>query len=303
MSPLPESPVSPLPEEDVGLGEYYKGLSNAFDTAAQSYDRLYQANPIMAWMRRENLAAIRAAFAPGSRLLEIGCGTGDEALALAREGYQIVATDISAGMIAAARTKAQAEGIRGVTWRSLPASGLSELACDDRFELFDGAFASFGALNCEPDLGPIADTLARLVRPKGALVCSVMNRWCIWEIGWGLLHLRPGTGFRRVGPGQQPAGLASPDGDNSVLVRYHTPGTFVRAFAPHFDLKKLSALPVLLPPPYLSHLVERWPALLDQGKYLERRLCHRFPFHSLGDHFLVVLTRTGARGLASTEDR
>jgi ubiquinone/menaquinone biosynthesis C-methylase UbiE len=303
MSPLSESPVSPLPEGDVSLDEYYLGVSNAFDTAAQSYDRLYQANPIMGWMRRENLAAIREAFDTGSRLLEIGCGTGDEALALASEGYQIVATDISAGMIAAALNKAQAEGISGVTWRSLPAGRLSELACDDRFEPFDGAFASFGALNCEPDLGPIADTLARLVRPNGALVCSVMNRWCAWEIGWSLLHLRPGTGFRRLGPGQQPAGLASPAGDNSVLVRYHTPGTFVRAFAPHFNLKKLSALPVLLPPPYLSHLVDRWPALLDHGQYLERRLCNRFPFHSLGDHFLVVLARTETQSLAGARHR
>lgn len=303
MAPLPESAVPPQPERDVSPGEYYLGLSHAFDTAAQSYDSLYQSNPIMAWMRRENLAAIQETFAPGSRLLDIGCGTGDEALALARGGYQIVATDLSSGMIAAARTKAQVQGTSGVTWKLLPAGRLSQLACDDGVGTFDGAFASFGALNCEPDLGSIAETLAHLMRPTGALVCSVINRWCAWEIGWGLLHFRPGAAFRRTWPGQQPAGLASPDGDNSVLIHYHSPRSFVRAFAPHFSLEKLIALPVFLPPPYLSHLVDRWPALLYRGEHIERRLCDRFPFHSLGDHFLVVLARTGAQGVARTEVR
>lgn len=79
-------------------------------------------------------------------------------------------------------------------------------------------------------------------------------------------------------------------------VRYYTPRTFVRAFAPQFTLKEVKSLPFVLPPPYLSHLVDRWPALLDRGQHIERRLSARFPFHSLGDHFLVVLERARALG-------
>jgi ubiquinone/menaquinone biosynthesis C-methylase UbiE len=303
MAPLSGSPAPSQPDKEVVLNEYYDGISRAFDSSAGSYDSLYQANPIMAWMRKVSLATIRDTFAPGSRLLEIGCGTGDEALALASEGYQIVATDISPGMITAGRTKAQIQGITGVTWIPLPAGQLYDLIGDEGSGAFDGAFSSFGPLNCEPDLGRIADALARLLRPEGALVCSVMNRWCAWEISWALLHLRPGEAIRRLGPGWQPAGLASPEGDKSMMVRYYTPRTFLRALAPHFGLEKVCGLPVMLPPPYLSHLAKRYPALLEFSAYLERRLRNRFPFHSLGDHFLAVLTRTGALGLASKEGR
>jgi ubiquinone/menaquinone biosynthesis C-methylase UbiE len=303
VSPLSQPQVSPRSQEDPDLEEYYIGIARAFDDASKSYDNLYQEDRIMAWMRRENLAAIQASFAQGSRLLEIGCGTGDEALALARNGYRVVATDISPGMIAASRAKAQAEETEGVTWVLLPAGRLSDLIEEEGPGAFDGAYASFGALNCEPDLAPVAETLSRLVRPGGELVCSVMNRWCVWEIGWGLLHLRPGEAFRRAGEGWLPAGLASPDGTQSVLVRYYTPRSFARAFAPHFVLTRVSGLPVVLPPPYLSHLVERWPVLMDRGEQIDRRLRDRFPFHSLGDHFLMVMKRTGERATNTVERR
>src|SRR5262249_53992564 len=45
--------------------------------------------------------------APGARLLELACGTGRHAFELEKRGYQIVATDYSADMLAcAARAKA-----------------------------------------------------------------------------------------------------------------------------------------------------------------------------------------------------
>ena len=183
------------------MGLYYQEVAQAFDRAAAEYDELYRANRIMDWMRGESLTALQAAFPPGSRLLEIGCGTGDEALALSRLGYRVVATDISAAMIEAAQAKASdmppGQAVR-VTWRTLPAGRLAELSEEFGTDAFDGAYSSFGSLNCEPDLGPVAASLANLLRPGARLVCSVMNRWCFWEIGWYMLHLRPRQALRRL---------------------------------------------------------------------------------------------------------
>jgi hypothetical protein len=121
-----------------------------------------------------------------------------------------------------------------------------------------------------------------------------MNRWCGWEIGWGLFHLRPRQAFRRLGRGWIEAGLGSPDGGQAVPVRYYAPRTFARAFEPYFRLRTVWGLPVFLPPPYLVAFWDHHPALMARLDGAERRWRDRRPFSALGDHFLVVLERTEA---------
>jgi SAM-dependent methyltransferase len=270
--------------------QHYLQVAQAFDRAAENYDTLYRANPVMAWLRRESLAVLQATFPPGSRLLEIGCGTGEEALALARAGYRVVATDISPAMIEAARAKA-GEGQDNVTWHVLPAGQLARLLDDHGPGAFGGAYASFGALNCEPDLAPALAALAHLLQPGAGLVCSVMNRWCAWEIAWGLLHLQPRQAFRRLRKGWHDAGLASPEGCLAVPTRYYSPHDLTQLARPHFRARRVHGLPVLLPPPYLAHLLVQHPAFFERIEKLERRLRDRFPFRAWGDHFLIVLER------------
>ena len=150
----------------------------------------------MVWLRQENLALLQGTFPPGSRLLEIGCGTGDEALHLARAGCRVLATDISPGMAAQTQAKARAAGLADqVNALALPAGGLDAL---HPALPFDGAYASFGGLNCEPHLAHVAAALADLLRPGAAFVCSVMGRWCLFELAWFALHGRPRTAVRRL---------------------------------------------------------------------------------------------------------
>lgn len=104
----------------------------AFDRMAPVYDGLYgdAVNALMAWLRAESLGILRRLIPAGSRLLEIGCGTGEETLALTRAGYRVLAVDISPGMIRRARRKALAAGLEGrvdflVMAASLAAFGLA----------------------------------------------------------------------------------------------------------------------------------------------------------------------------------
>ncbi|MGD8966782.1 MAG: class I SAM-dependent methyltransferase [Anaerolineae bacterium] len=268
----------------------YLETAQAFDTVAPDYDAVYGpgGNAVMSWMRRESLALLKATFPPDSRLLEIGCGTGEEAVALARAGHQVLATDISPRMAAHTAAKACTAGLGGrVTALALPAGALAALRPRAPF---DGAYASFGALNCEPQLGRLAVALHRLLRPGGAFVCSVMARWCLFEIAWFSLHGHPAIAFRRLRPGWQSAPVAGCHGTAvSVFTRYLSVGDVARAFDPSFDLERTMALPLLLPPPYLDEFYRQRRRLFDRLQPWERRLRGRWPFRCWGDHIALVL--------------
>ena len=59
----------------------------------------------------ETLARTVSYLRPDARLLELGCGTGGTALRLAPHVHSVVATDFSAGMIAQAHERPQAENV------------------------------------------------------------------------------------------------------------------------------------------------------------------------------------------------
>ena len=56
--------------------------------------------------------ALKAHVPDGSRVLDLGTGPATQAIALARRGYEVVATDIAASAIAKARHSASREGVR-----------------------------------------------------------------------------------------------------------------------------------------------------------------------------------------------
>jgi SAM-dependent methyltransferase len=274
---------------------YYGQVAAAFDRAAASYHADYASNPIQAWMADETYALLDGLFPGEGRLLEIGCGAGEMAVRLAASGRHVVATDISPQMIERAAEAAQDQpGAERITWITCAAGEVGQ-AVKGQFHgapfhgaPFDGAYSNFGPLNCEPDLRHVAEELAGLLRENSAFVCSVMNRWCAWEIAWGLLRFRPREATRRLHRGWVQARMSAAPGEEPsfVPVRYYTPGEFARHFRPYFRLERAWALPFLIPPPYLAARFPDAPARLTG---IERRVRSWPGIRSLGDHFLLVL--------------
>ncbi|MBM3187156.1 MAG: methyltransferase domain-containing protein [Chloroflexi bacterium] len=265
-------------------------LRTGFGLAAKSYDAEAMSNPSMRHMREMSLAALLDSFGAGDSVLDIGCGTGEEALALAARGVHVLATDLAPEMVALTERKAREVGLADrVATRVLAASELGQLVETLGNGALDGAYSSFGPLNGERDLRPVAEALASLIRPGGRVVVSVMNRYYALETVWFLLHGQPRHALRRWS-GYSEASV-SPQFATKVPTWYVTPGAFVRAFRPWFRPERCRALPLLLPPPYLAGLWESHPKLWQRLKPLERSLAGRWPFRALGDHFLMILRR------------
>ena len=269
--------------------------AEAFSRYAPDYDREQQANLLARWTRARSKRILARSFRPGDRVLEIGCGTGEEALYLASRGVSVVATDASAGMIEAVRTKLAALGVGDprairVSARVLAAREIGQLVGEFGSGSFSGAYSSFGPLNCEADLRPVASALAELVRPGGKVVISLLNRFCAWETLWHMAKLQPRTAFRRWG-GRAQATVREAWGDQKIPVYYWTPSTIDRLFIPHFSTVRRSALTWALPPPDLEGLVKHRPRLLRLLAYIEVRLASRWPFNAIGDHIVLEMVR------------
>ena len=109
----------------------------------------------------------------GRRVLEVGCGSAPCARYLARQGADVIAFDVSAGMLAHARAAARRTG----TPVPLVQADVCELPFRDRS--FDLAFSAFGGIPFVADSAGAMREVARVLRPGGRWVFSVTHpmRW------------------------------------------------------------------------------------------------------------------------------
>jgi len=257
--------------------------SLAYDELAPRYDRVPLENRINRLMRSVSLAHLRAAFPPGSRVLEIGCGTGEEALALADRGVDVVAFDASEEMLRIARSKAEDRNLADrVQFRWGHARDLLSLG-ESLGESFDGGYASF-SLAYEPDLAPVAEGLHAVLRDDARFLASVPSRFCLVEFVLAVGTGHPAFSGRRLFPWHN-----HKVGARTVPIRTYTPRAFAEAMGPHFTLAGVEALPAIVPPPYMNRMYERFDGLAQALERADAGLRTRFPFRSLGDHFLAEL--------------
>ncbi len=134
----------------------------------------------------------RLNIAPGSRLLDVACGSGQLALMAAKEGLQVTGVDIAGNVVERARVRAQAEGVR-VRFEEADAEALP---FDDAS--FDVVTSLIGAMFApRPQL--VAQELLRVCVPGGIIA---MANWT----PQGFI----GQMFKAVSKFIAPSGMPSP---------------------------------------------------------------------------------------------
>ncbi len=269
---------------------YYDALGEYFGGEVELLDALDALNPIHRYIRRESLATLGRSFVPPGPLLEIGYGTGFEAVHLAKRGFRLVGIDPSAGMQARAKARAEAEAVAELAdFRLGSTASLPGVLEEFGAGAFRGAYSTLGPFNCEPDLPATARVLGALLAPGSRLVGMIINRNCAWETAAYLTAGDFKRAFRRHVQGW--SDLKGESAGPPIRVFTYTPASFARAFDHDFAVEELFALPVALPPPYASARFERFGSILPLLESADVRLRGRPLFRSLGDHFEVVLRR------------
>jgi SAM-dependent methyltransferase len=284
------------PGPDEPRGRYYRWLETEFDVVAPDYDHHILDNRMNRLLRDRSLALLRPTFHGRRSLLEVGCGSGIETLQLLREGHEIAAVDLSADMLAVVREKARKEGLseRLRTIKARAGQLRSEVELKE-LAPFDGAYSTYGAINCEPTLQPMEQGFAGLLGPGAPLVLGIYNRWCAFELmAYGLTGRLERALGRRVNP--VPVGSSR----FCVDVYAYSLGEVKRAFAPTFRAGAASAVPLFLPPSDLTSYSEKFASHFATLDRWDARLGRLPGFAGWGDHFLVRMTRNDTASVLRT---
>jgi len=145
------------------LGKF-DALASRFWDPRGDFRPLHLLNPV-----RVRFIAERATLA-GARVLDVGCGGGLLAEALAREGAKVTAIDLAPGMIDVARLHAIEQNV-ALDYRVAAAETVAAAE--------PGAFdvvTCMEMLEHVPEPAAMIRTLAALVRPGGTVFVSTLNR-------------------------------------------------------------------------------------------------------------------------------
>jgi SAM-dependent methyltransferase len=257
----------------------------AFDKSASRFDERFGAWTSVAAQRDAVRRHLTRIFPAGSRLLELGGGTGEDAVFLLKRGYQVTLTDGSPSMVALAEAKVRAAGFAQAPVEHLV---LEDIAAFERHSTrapFDGVYSNFASLNCVRDLSVLNPPLARLVRPGGACALVVFGPCSIGEVVVELARGRPGGAFRRF-RAAAPAKL----GGEHFEVWYPSPRRVARSLAPYFRMRGVRGIGILVPPSAAEPWISKHPRLVSAMAILDRALSA--PMALLADHVLIHLERT-----------
>lgn len=255
----------------------------AFDDIALTYDTQEAENPILQWMRRRVHQAALAAFAGRQRLIEIGSGTGTDAVFFAQHGFEVLGLEPSSEMLLIAREKAAAaDCAHRVSFVQAAAEELRHVA---PVGLYDGLFSNFGALNCVAHLDKFAQHAARALKFGAPVLFVYMPPICPWEIGYHLLHGQVRKAFRRK---KDDAGTLVSLARHAIRTYYFSPAQIISCFEPQFILERQFSLGLLAPPPYVS---KRSARLLHKVMASEEKIAEQWPFRNFGDHLVFQFRR------------
>jgi SAM-dependent methyltransferase len=256
----------------------------AFDHLAEDYDAAFTNSNVGKAQRHAVWECAQAIFTPGAHLLELNCGTGEDAVHFACEGFRVSSCDVSPAMIARAREKARSTSVGDrIRFHLNSTETIGDLPISTPFA---GVFSNFSGLNCVRDLRAVALALEPMVQPGAPLVLCFSTRFCFWETAWYLLHTDLLRSFRRWS-GFHETKL----GGVTIPVYYPTWRQIRNSFSPGFQLVAIYGIGIAVPPSYIEPWIGEHPNLLKKLQKIDTVLRRMPLIRTIGDHMLLHFER------------
>ena len=254
--------------------------SEAFSKQSAVFDKLYGADTMIQYKRKTVRDHILQIAKPGGSMLELNCGTGEDAIFFAQHGFKVHATDASEGMLSVLQKKLESRGLNEISIEQCSFTRLEELKNQGPF---DAVCSNFGGLNCTGELEKVLSGLKTLVKPGGTVTLVIISKFCLWET----LLLFKGkfrTAFRRFFSSN---GRKAHIEGSYFKCWYYPPSFVIKHMKPHFDLINLEGLCTVVPPSYIENFAEKRPGLFHYLRSKEESLKNKWPWKFWGDYYII----------------
>lgn len=257
----------------------------AFSKQSVIFDALYSNNTIIQYKRKRVRDHVLQYINPGSSVLELNSGTGEDAIWFAEQGHTVHATDIATGMQQQLQQKAAAQQLENkITTELISFTALDKL---QQPKQYDYIFSNFAGLNCTGELQKVLKSFDALLKPGGMVTMVILPKFCLWE----LLLLFKGqfkTAFRRWFSSK---GVTAHLEGEYFTCWYYNPGFIVNTLKSAFIVKKIEGLCTIVPPSYIENFAEKHPHAYAFLTAKEDRLKAAWPWKYIGDYYIISLKK------------
>ena len=258
-----------------------------FDHIASAYDSVFTRSAIGQLQRKHVWKHVEKAIPHlnGFEMLELNCGTGEDAVLFGERGFNIVATDISGEMLKVTQKKAEQFSMQHrISSHYLDLESFDETLFDKKFDL---VFSNFGGLNCiNPEsMKKLLDKLPLILNPGGRFIAVIMPKFCAWETFYFMMRFQFRKAFRRLTSKEVITDL------NGVSLKtwYYHPSEIKKWSRDNFKLVSIKPIGIALPPSYLEKFFTFRKRLLLRLNGVEKRIGKFSLFAGMADHFVIDL--------------
>jgi ubiquinone/menaquinone biosynthesis C-methylase UbiE len=259
----------------------------AFSRQSAIFDSINAGNSIIQYKRKRVRDHVQSLLDPESRILELNCGTGEDAIWFSKLGHYVHATDISTGMMGILKEKISLINPGTISTELCSFTALETLSERGPYDLI---FSNFAGLNCTGDLKKVLHSFQGLLKPGGKIVLVILPSFCLWE-SLLLFKGKWKTAFRRLFSKR-----GFPSKVEGVYFRcwYYNPSYIIREMKDSYTVLGLEGLCTLVPPSYIEHFAEQHSAIYRYLKSKEDLLKSVWPWKSIGDYYIISLQKKPA---------
>ncbi len=261
-------------------------MTKDFDIHAKNYDTDFtyseigkaQRNRVYYYLNKHILSEKKL------NILELNCGTGEDAYYLSKQGHRVLATEISSEMIKVAKEKNKNTAIR------FQQVDITKITLDKFSEKFDLIFSNFGGLNCisKSQLAQFITVSSSLLQPTGIMALVIMPKKCLWEQFYFSLKGEFKKAFRR---NTKELVLVNVEGVQ-VSTWYYNPREVISLTKNEYSTTLVKPIGIAIPPSYLESFFKNYKWFLNLLVLKEKVFSNRF-WAKYSDHYLISLKKKG----------
>lgn len=266
-------------------------MKHAFDHIAVDYDDGF-TNSIIGKAQRSLVWNYLQPFLENKndiKVLELNCGTGEDAKWMAQFGANILATDVSINMVQITNAKVEAHNLKQqVVCKQMDVNKIDAIVGIEKFDII---FSNFGGLNCiEPKKldSLLQYELPSLLSKNGKMIFVVMPTFCLWESFYHAITLKRKNIFRRFSSKPLMASLSK---DVTIKTWYYSPRWMKNHAASNMQVKLVKPIGFFIPPSYLNNFFTKRMSTFKLLQRMEKWITNRQLLATASDHYLIHLQK------------